>query len=54
VIPRKPIAAISHNLIAVLGYAHEELIGAYKGMLWVERPRSQETGQLLSAADYVV
>jgi PAS domain S-box-containing protein len=50
---QETIAAISHNLIAVLGYAHEELIGAYKGMLWVERPRSQETGQLLSAADYV-
>jgi len=39
---QETIAAISHNLVAVLGYAHEELIGAYKGMLWVERPRSQE------------
>ena len=50
---QETITAISQNLIAVLGYVPGELIGAYKGMLWVERPRSQETGQLLSAADYV-
>jgi PAS domain S-box-containing protein len=50
---QETIAVISHNFVAILGYAHEELIGAYKGMLWVERPHSQETGQLLSAADYV-
>ena len=50
---QETIAAISQNLIAVLGYTPEELIGAYKGMLWVERPRSQETGQLLCEAEYV-
>jgi len=50
---QETIAAISNNLAAVLGYAQDELIGAYKGMLWVERPRSQETGQLLSDAEYV-
>jgi len=36
------IVDISKNLIDSLGYRPEDLIGAYKGKLWVERPNKSE------------
>jgi PAS domain S-box-containing protein len=37
------IIDISNNLITSLGYQPDELIGAYKGKLWVERPNEKDS-----------
>jgi PAS domain S-box-containing protein len=44
------ILDVSENLISCLGYAPAELIGAYKGMLWVERPDRAVAQQVKQAA----
>ena len=46
------ILDISQHLMASLGYQPAELIGSYKGKLWVERPDIHETG-LSGENDYI-
>ncbi len=47
------IIAVSDNLHEALGYNRAELLGAYKGKLWAERPDKQ-TGGSLSSAGYLI
>ncbi|MEI6126705.1 MAG: sigma 54-interacting transcriptional regulator, partial [Pseudomonadota bacterium] len=44
------ILAAAPNLCSSLKYASDELIGAYKGKLWVERPDKKDEHQLNRAA----
>ena len=46
------ILDISRHLMALLGYQPQELIGAYKGKLWVDRPDIQDTDQS-GETDYI-
>jgi len=46
------ILDISPHLMTSLGYQPADLIGSYKGKLWVERPDMQETGQAADT-DYI-
>ena len=47
------IIAVSDNLHEALGYNRAELLGAYKGKLWAERPDNQAGGSL-SSAGYLI
>jgi len=47
------ILAVSSNLEHLLGYSRSELINAYKGKLWAERPEGTDVSQL-SRADYLI
>ena len=47
------ILAVSSNLEQLLGYSRKELINAYKGKLWAERPDKTD-GSQLSRAGYLI